>query len=104
MSNSVTEITNFDEHESFIANNDRAVLFFGSIVCSHCRAMAPIVEKLSKYYPTVKFAHIEVSEVKVENVEGVPVFVGYKYKTPVGKVLGSDQKMLINMIETELLG
>lgn len=76
MANRVIEITNFNEHESFIANNEKVVLFFGSIRCPHCRNMGPVVEKMAEQYPTVAFGHIEVTE--VENVNGVPVFVGYK--------------------------
>lgn len=103
MSNRVTEITNFDEHEAFIATNDRGVLFFGSMRCPHCRTMVPVIEDMAEKYPTVKFGHIEVTEVEVENVEGVPVFVGYKYQTPIDKVVGASPKTLTNMIETKLL-
>lgn len=103
MSNRVIEITNFNEHESFIANNDKEVLFFGSIRCSHCHKMVPIVEKIAEQYPTVAFGHIEVTEVEVENVDGVPVFVGYKNQIPIDIVVGASPNKLTNMIENKLL-
>jgi thiol-disulfide isomerase/thioredoxin len=99
----VFEITNFDEHEAFIANNDKAVIFFGSRGCPHCRNMVPIIEEMANKYKTVAFAHIEVSEVEVENVDGVPVFVGYRMHVPVGVVLGASPNKITNMIETKLL-
>jgi thiol-disulfide isomerase/thioredoxin len=103
MSNRVIEITNFNEHESFIANNKRAVIFFGSIKCGHCRNMVPVVGKMAEQYPTVAFGHIEITEVEVENVDGVPVFVGYKDQIPIDMVLGASPKTLTNMIETKLV-
>lgn len=99
----VLEITNLQEHDSFIANNDLAVIFFGSDRCQHCRNMVPVVENLADQYPSVAFAHIEVTKVKVENIKGVPAFVGYKMGNPVDIVIGADPEQLIDMIETKLL-
>jgi len=99
----VTEITNFNDHESFIHNNDRGVIFFGSEGCHHCHNMGPFVEELSEKYPNVAFSHVEVSSVDVDHVNGVPVFVGYKLHEPIDVVLGANKKSLVSMIETKLL-
>lgn len=99
----ITEITNDQEHDAFIANNTHAVIFFGSYKCHHCQSMTPIYQKLSDKYPQIAFAHVEVTKVHVDNLDGVPVFVGYRDHVPVDTVLGVDERALINMIETELL-
>lgn len=99
----VIEITNFPQQQKFISDNDRAVIFFGSSHCGHCGHMAPIYEGMPAKYPTVKFAHVETTRVKTQNINGVPVFVHYLRGEPVGVVLGADPKQLSKTIETNLL-
>ena len=99
----VAEITNATENNSFIANNNKSVIFFGSMMCSHCRDMIPVVEDLANEYPSVKFAHVEITEVDVDNVDGVPAFVGYKNHNPIDMVLGASPEKLRKMVETKLL-
>lgn len=99
----VAEITNFSEQESFIANNERAVLFFGSERCGHCRNMVPVIERMTTQYPSVAFGHVEVTRVKVDNVNGVPVFVNYLRKVPVNVIIGASPQELTSAIETNLL-
>ena len=102
MSNRVVEIKNANETDSFIGNNNKAIIFFGSIRCGHCRNMIPIFEKMAKQYPSIAFGHIEVTEVEVENIKGVPVFVAYKNHQPIDSVLGANLKSLTKMIQTKL--
>lgn len=97
------EITNYPEHEEFINKNERAVIFFGSNQCGHCRHMVPEIEKMRAQYPTVNFAHVEVTKVRVNNVGPVPIFVNYLRGVPVDIVLGADPKKLSQSIETKLV-
>ena len=99
----IIEINNFNDHESFIHNNERGVIFFGSVNCPHCHDMVPFFQDISVKYPNVGFAHVEVTKVDVDNVNGVPVFVAYQAGNPVDTVVGARTKSLVNMIETKLL-
>lgn len=99
----VVEINSVEAQNSFITNNSRALIFFGSNKCNHCRSMVPIFDKLSKKYTSVAFGHVEVTKVKVENLVGVPVFVAYKDHGPIDSVLGSKEQAIIKMIESRLL-
>lgn len=100
----VKEIITVEDHDNFIAQNDKCVMFFGSQKCQHCRAMVPVIANLAKKYPGVKFSHVEITKTTVEGIdEGVPVFVGYKNHVAVDKVLGADQDGITHMIEGELL-
>lgn len=99
----VAEITNFDQHQGLIANNDRVVIFLGSERCGHCRTMVPVVQKFARQYPNVAFGHVEITKVKTENVGPVPVFVGYRDHNPVDVVLGADNEALQGMITKKLL-
>lgn len=96
---SLIEITNVHEHDAFIETNPRAIIFFGSYDCGHCRAIYPTCEKLVNLYPQIAFSHVEVTQVKTENVEGVPVFVGYKNGEFVDTVVGASEKQLLNLID-----
>ena len=99
----VVEITDFTDQESFIAKNKRAVIFFGSDRCSHCRNMIPVINRMVSQYPSVGFAHVEVTKVKANNVNGVPVFVIYLSEVPVDIVLGASPGSLSESIEKNLL-
>lgn len=92
------EINTFDEHEAFIANNPRGIIFFGSQRCPHCVSAKPVVDNLARQYPQVKFAHVEVSRVKTENIKGVPVFVGYRNGQPVDVALGASPDSLSQLV------
>jgi len=99
----VVELTDFSQQESFIATNPRALIFFGSNSCGHCRNMIPVIERMTSIYPTVAFAHVEVTNVKVNNVGGVPVFVIYLSTVPVDVILGASPEDLSSAIEKNLL-
>jgi len=102
MAERVIEITNSDEGDSFINNNNLCVIFYGSERCPHCRTMVPVYDNLAKKYKTIAFGHVETSKVKVNNLNGVPVFVGYKNQEPFDSVIGADPESLNEMIEMML--
>jgi len=94
----VVELTNYHDHDNFIDNNDKCIIFFGSQYCHHCHDMIPVFEQMAQDYPEIAFGHIEVTKVKVENIDGVPVFVIYKNKQPIDVVLGANKDKLLNII------
>lgn len=96
----VVEISDMEEESSFITSNPSAIIFFGSVRCSHCRAIAPIYEKLSQKYGNVAFGHVETSLVEVNDLAGVPTFAAYKGAVPVDKLVGASEKGLISLIES----
>jgi thiol-disulfide isomerase/thioredoxin len=97
----VHEITDIQDHDSFIANNKNVIIFFGAEKCGHCRNMTVIFQQMCRDYPFIKFAHVEVTKVKSENVDGIPVFAGYKMHEPIDVIIGADPDAIINMIETK---
>ncbi len=95
----VVEINNYDQQTNFIKDNSQCIIFFGNARCHHCQTMIPVVNEFSQKYPSVGFAHVETSKVKVDNVDGVPVFVGYKYSNPTKVIEGADPESLEEMIQ-----
>lgn len=94
------ELHNETEHDQFILDNPRAIIFFGSIYCGHCRSITPTFNEYVNKYPNIAFAHIETTTVKSENLEGVPTFVGYKDGEAVDIVVGADKQGIIRMLKT----
>lgn len=95
----VREINHVAEQDAFISNNPSAIIFFGSVRCGHCQDITPVYGQLARQYPGVAFAHVETTKVKCENVDGVPVFVGYKNKRALAPVLGADEPALRRMLQ-----
>lgn len=98
MSN-MREITHKAEHDNFIANNPSAILFFGSAHCGHCQDIKPVFKQLAAQYPNVAFGHVEVSKIKTEGADSVPIFVGYKGGKPLPPVLGADERGLRSLVQ-----
>lgn len=97
--NNVQEIINVEDHDSFIQNNDKCIMFFGSNKCKKYSGMTSVFDDIAKNYPQIKFSHVEVTKTTVENLgDSLPVFVCYKNNIPIGKVVGSDKNGIINMI------
>jgi thiol-disulfide isomerase/thioredoxin len=95
----IVEIKNSDDSDNFINGNSRAVIFFGSSSCGHCRSMKPIYDDLARSYPNIAFAHVETNNVKTNDLEGVPAFVAYYNREPVDQVLGARENALRAMIQ-----
>jgi len=97
--NNVQEITNVEDHDSFIQNNDKCIMFFGSNKCKKCNNMTQTFDDIAKNYPQIKFSHVEVTKTTVENLgNSLPIIVCYKNNVPVGKVVTPDKNGIINMI------
>lgn len=83
-------LTTQREQLEAIEEHPRLVLFFSKRQCPYCIEIEPLVKKLAKLYPEVKFYKIEVSNTKVSNIVGVPLFSLYKNGEYKGKVVGGD--------------
>ena len=91
---SITELTSRDAQLQLM-QSPKCVIFFGSAHCGHCMKMGPIFSQLASQYRNTAFGHVEVSNLKVDNLgPGVPVFVFYRNGEPFDKVVGADEKQL----------
>lgn len=94
----MVEITSVEQYEDIVHGTNKCLVFFGSKFCSHCTEIKPFVNQLVKKYPNIKFAHIEVTEMHIDNLDGVPVFIAYRNGEAVGKVEGANQNELVNKL------
>lgn len=95
----IVEIRSNQDQNNFIHNNRKGILFFGSKFCGHCRNITPVFHKMVNEYPDVRFGHVEVTEVTVEGIEGVPVFVSYRNGVPVDMSVGDSESKLRRLIQ-----
>ena len=98
----VRELNSAQDFDAIIANNRIALIFYGSAKCGHCKSITPFVAELVTRYPSVAFGHVEVTKVKVEGIDGVPVFVVYKDQKPVDKLVGADQEGLVKLLRQNM--
>ncbi len=98
----IHQLYNADEEEELIHNERAVIIFFGSPGCGHCRAITPTYNSLSDKYPTITFAYVDCSQIKADNIQGYPTFVGYLNGSVFNLVIGSDERGLINMIKSML--
>ena len=98
----VVELNSSDDEHYFIQDNDRCVIFFGSQGCHHCHDISPIFNEMSQRYPHIAFGHVETSKFNVDNLAGVPTFVGYTSGRPNDDhiVIGANKKALARMVES----
>lgn len=102
----MTEINNINDFNKFISTNNRVVIFFGMKNCPHCINIRPRIEQMVTQYPSVKFAHVEVTGSGRETIpsefmnSGFPLIVFYKNGQLTDHVLGADEEGIITMIQT----
>jgi thioredoxin 1 len=91
--------TNFDQIVS--AENPTLVDFWAEW-CGPCKSMHPIFESLSKKYPNVKFARVNVDNnqnISVRfAVQSIPTFIMFKSGQVVDKMMGAVGAPGIHMI------
>ncbi len=98
--NNVQEITNVEDHDNFIQNNNECIMFFGSNKCKNCDNMTQTFDNIAGSYPHIKFSHVEVTKTEVENLgNSLPLIVCYKNNVPVSKIVTTNKNGIINMID-----
>ncbi len=91
--------SNFDQIVS--AENPTLVDFWAEW-CGPCKSMHPVFESLSKNYPNVKFARVNVDNnqniSKRFNVQSIPTFIMFKAGLVVDQMMGAVGAPGIHMI------
>ncbi|KAJ9486310.1 hypothetical protein VN97_g7043 [Penicillium thymicola] len=105
---SVTEITSkVDFLQKILVSGDPVLLNCYAEWCSHCKAIAPKIEELTKVYPQVKFYQVDVDKVEDVGQElGVrakPTFMLFKGGEKITEVVGAHLTLIEEGIKTHLL-
>ena len=86
-----------------VLQNSKAVLLdFWAEWCGPCKSMHPVFESLSKKYPNVKFARVNVDNnqnISMKfGVQSIPTFIMFKSGQIVDKMMGAVGAPGIHMI------
>ncbi|EAW06709.1 thioredoxin family protein [Aspergillus clavatus NRRL 1] len=100
----VIEVDNPVVYKALTSSGPVVVDFFATW-CGPCKAIAPVVGKLSETYTDVRFIQVDVDKVgsvaQEMNVRAMPTFVLYKDGKPLDKrVVGGNVKELEEMIKS----
>jgi len=91
--------TNFDQ---IISAKNPTLVDFWAEWCGPCKSMHPIFESLSKKYPDVKFARVNVDNNQNISmrfgVQSIPTFIMFKSGQVVDKMMGAVGAPGIHMI------
>ena len=104
---SVAEFTD-DNFEAEVLQSDKPVLVdFWATWCGPCRAVAPVIEELSKEYEHVKFGKLDIDGSRATamkyDVQSIPTMILYKNGEPVERTMGAQPKSaLAKMIDGAL--
>lgn len=102
----VRPVTSSAEFKSAIAFEGLTIVDFYATWCGPCKAISPILERLSTQFTQAQFIKIDVdavSEVAQEQgVSAMPTFFFFKNGQKIGEVIGANPKGLQEFISNHV--
>ncbi|CAH6720453.1 thioredoxin-1 [[Candida] jaroonii] len=98
----VQEIESVDQYRKLIANEGLTFIDFYATWCGPCKAIEPIINKLSEKVPEISFARVDVDQqteiAKINGISAMPTLILYKDGGPLDGVIGADIKKIMEKL------
>lgn len=98
----VKPVSSLPEFKSSISSEGLTVVDFYATWCPPCKAIAPILEKLSDQYTQANFIKIDVDEsadiAQEYGISAMPTFFFFKDGEKIGEVIGADPSKIMALI------
>ncbi|OLL26785.1 Thioredoxin-1, partial [Neolecta irregularis DAH-3] len=95
----VSSTQSFKEH---ISKDQYTIVDFYANWCAPCKAIAPILVRLSNTYASIKFLKVDVDEqsevAAEEKIKAMPTFVVYRNGQRVDELVGANQDKLEKLV------
>ncbi|KAE8146400.1 thioredoxin [Aspergillus avenaceus] len=103
MAGGVVQINKDNFKEKVLESQEPVVLDFFAEWCGPCKAIAPVLDKLSGEYTNVKFYKIDVDENNAlaaeYGVRAMPTFMMFKNGQKVEEIMGANPGAILNGIK-----
>ncbi|KAJ5159912.1 uncharacterized protein N7482_006916 [Penicillium canariense] len=101
----VTQIKTVEEFNTLVKDTKEPVIVdYFATWCGPCKAISPLIEKLSEQHTGIKFYKIDVDELNelaAENgISAMPTFQFYKGGEVINTVQGADQRRIMEAVAT----
>lgn len=99
----VVEVDNLKSFKELIASPRLTITDFYAVWCGPCKAISPVVQKLSEENTDVQFLKVDVDnaeDIAMEyGVSAMPTFILFKDDEAIGKIVGANVGALKQAIE-----
>ena len=95
-----TPITDYTAFTNFINQHPKSIIMYTRQGCRYCTQMFPVVDEYQRSYSQVAFAMLDINTMPIDDLQGAPTFVGYRYGQPVNVVVGADPNGLRELIHS----
>ena len=98
------ELTSLSEFEKLVVESNLVMLDFYAEWCGPCKRIKQFYENLSKMYPQIKFAKVNVDEAEDIatrfNVSSLPTFILFRNGEKFKRIEGASEPSLLTAIKS----
>lgn len=99
----VKEVTSQDHFKLLISSDKVAIVDFYATWCGPCKAIEPVMEKLSEMAPEAEFLRVDVDQqtdiAEEYGITAMPTIKFYRDAVPVDTVIGANLGKIVSLLK-----